>query len=75
MMQDREFLYEENLKLKQELQEVRFELKKEKQDHANFEKTVAKTNEQQNQLQVMLQQRARIKEQKQKIAELQDQVI
>ncbi|CAD8164827.1 unnamed protein product [Paramecium pentaurelia] len=75
MLYDKEGLYEENLKLKKELQQVKFELKKERQEHANFEKQVQKTNETQKDFQVILSQRARIKEQDKLIKELQDEVF
>ncbi|CAK74674.1 unnamed protein product (macronuclear) [Paramecium tetraurelia] len=75
MLYDKEGLYEENLKLKKELQQVKFELKKERQEHANFEKQVQKTNETQKDFQVILSQRAKIKEQDKLIKELEDQVF
>ena len=45
MLYDKEYLYDENIRLKGEILSLKFENKKLNQEHNNFEKLVTKHNE------------------------------
>ncbi|KAM3144405.1 hypothetical protein pb186bvf_003569 [Paramecium bursaria] len=75
MLYDKEYLYDENIRLKGEILSLKFENKKLNQEHNNFEKLVTKHNENNKEINSLVQQRIKIKEQNKQIQELETQVL